>query len=91
LYNKVGINSEVFITSNKGGKISIEKKQKWELISSHTARRSFATNMYLTRRMTLAGIMAITGHTTEKSFFRYIKISDEDKVKQIAQDTFFKF
>jgi len=34
-------------------------------------------------------IMAITGHTTEKSFFRYICLNNENKVKQIAGDNFF--
>jgi flagellar motor switch protein FliG len=35
-------------------------------------------------------IMQLTSHTTEKSFFRYIKITNEDTAKQIAADTFFK-
>ena len=49
-------------------KEGIKKKsiyQKWEMITSHTARRSFATNEYLAGTPTLT-IMAITGHKTEK-------------------------
>ncbi len=44
---------------------------KYELISSHTMRRTFATNLYGKLNTTI--IMAITGHTTEKSFLTYIK------------------
>jgi integrase len=51
--------------------------QKWELISAHTARRSFATNQYLAGLPAL-NIMAITGHTTEKSFLKYIKVTPKE-------------
>lgn len=54
--------------------------EKWEMITSHTARRSFATNEYLAGTPTLT-IMAITGHKTEKSFLRYIKLSSSEHAK----------
>jgi Phage integrase SAM-like domain/Phage integrase family/Arm DNA-binding domain len=54
--------------------------EKWEMITSHTARRSFATNEYLAGTPTLT-IMAITGHKTEKSFLRYIKLSSAEHAK----------
>lgn len=54
--------------------------KKWEMISSHTARRSFATNEYLAGTPTLT-IMAITGHKTEKSFLRYIKLTSAEHAK----------
>ena len=60
------------------------------MVSSHTARRSAATNMYQTGRMKTYEIMALTGHSTEKSFFRYIRTSEDDRVKQIAGDNYFK-
>jgi len=87
---KVGINDLVTFEYTKGGKSVTETKEKWEMISSHTARRSAATNMYQTGRMKTYEIMSLTGHTTEKSFFRYIKTSTEDKAKQIAGDNFFR-
>lgn len=46
--------------------------KKWELLQSHTARRSFCTNEYLAGTPTTT-IMAISGHKTEKSFMTYIK------------------
>jgi len=88
--SRIGINDEITFTYTRGGKLVTETKQKWELISSHTARRSAATNMYMTGRMKTFEIMSLTGHTTEKSFFKYIKITREDSSRQIAGDNFFR-
>lgn len=63
--------------------------EKCDLITSHTARRSFATNAYKAGVPTLA-IMKITGHTTEKSFLRYIKISKEENAELMAEHPFFQ-
>lgn len=61
---------------------------KYQFISSHTARRSAATNMYIAGIMPFR-IMLITGHKTEKSFFRYIRITREENVKVLARHKFF--
>ncbi len=58
----------------KGGKQFEETVPKWQLVSSHTARRSFATNAYERGTPTIS-LMQITGHRTEKSFLKYIKTS----------------
>lgn len=58
----------------KGGKQFEETVPKWQLVSSHTARRSFATNAY-ERGTPPISLMQITGHKTEKSFLKYIKTS----------------
>lgn len=63
--------------------------EKCDLISSHTARRSFATNAYKAGVPTIA-IMKITGHTTEKSFLRYIKISKEENAELLSEHPFFR-
>jgi len=87
---RIGLDTEIIFNYTRGGRLVTDKKQKWELISSHTARRSAATNMYLTGRMKTLEIMSLTGHTTEKSFFRYIKTTTEDKAQKIAGDNFFR-
>jgi integrase len=87
---KVGLTDEVTYNYTKGGKLVMESKQMWQLVSSHTARRSFATNIYMTGRMKTFEIMSITGHTTEKSFFRYIRITSDDISRQISGDSFFR-
>ena len=55
-----------------------------ELISSHTARRSFSTNYYLDGFPTV-DLMKITGHRTERAFLQYIKISKLDAAKRMAE------
>lgn len=55
---------------------------KYKLISSHTCRRSFATNLYKMNFPTLS-IMKITGHTTEKSFLAYIKVTPTEHAEKL--------
>ena len=47
LGQKAKLNQKVEIVRKKGKNRVTEIKQKWELMSSHTCRRSFCTNMYL--------------------------------------------
>ncbi|MFB6457616.1 phage integrase SAM-like domain-containing protein [Chitinophaga sp. Hz27] len=63
----------VTISYTKAGKKEYETLPKWQLVSTHTARRSFATNEYLAGTPVLT-IMAITGHRSEKAFMKYIKL-----------------
>jgi integrase len=69
--------------SHKGMKVE-KKYPKHELISSHTARRSFCTNAYKDNIPTLS-IMAISGHKTEKAFLKYIKVDGEEHAKKVLQ------
>ncbi|SDL71961.1 hypothetical protein SAMN04488034_10925 [Salinimicrobium catena] len=55
---------------------------KYQLISSHVCRRSFATNHYGILPTPL--IMQITAHGTEKMFLQYIGKSSMDYAQQIA-------
>lgn len=59
------------ITTREGKPVPVKYK-KWELLQTHTARRSFCTNEYLNGTPTIT-IMAISGHKTEQSFLTYIK------------------
>jgi integrase len=63
------------ITRNR--KKVVEEKMKWEKLTTHTARRSFCTNMYLLG-VPVMTIMSISGHKTEKSFRSYIKATGEE-------------
>jgi len=85
-----GFDAEVVIrhTQQKEGSFEIgtveTRLPKWQAITAHTARRSFATNLYNREYPTLE-IMAVTGHRTEAAFLSYIKISQEDHVKRLKQ------
>ena len=81
---EAGITEPVTIKRTVGGKKVEEEKQKWELISSHTARRSFATNFYL-MGFQASELMPITGHSTEKQFMAYINVTTRQNAKNFAK------
>ena len=58
--------------------------KKYELITTHTARRSFATNLYLDGFPAIS-IMKITGHKTERAFLKYIKITPEQNAELLRK------
>ena len=82
------INTPVSIMETSGGIREEKTYEKWELVTSHTARRSFATNAYKSNVPSLS-IMQITGHRTESSFMRYIRISKEENAKLLQTHDFF--
>lgn len=79
-----GISQTIYTKRNVGGKVVVEEKKKYELISSHTARRSFATNLYK-RCKNPRMVMAFTGHTTEENFRKYICIEKDEMVDMAMQ------
>ena len=84
-----GIKDTVSLSITKGGEKQTTTCEKWEQVTVHTARRSFATNMYLLDIPTIS-IMKITGHRTEKAFLLYIKISQEENANKLLNHPFFK-
>lgn len=60
IMKEIGLTDKITYSYTIGGKLKTVIKEKWELISSHTARRSAATNLYLTGRMKTLEIMKLT-------------------------------
>lgn len=83
-----GITMPVQITETRGGRAVTRKVDKCELMTTHTARRSAATNMYLSGIPSIS-IMKITGHRTEKSFMKYIRITQAENAGMISTNRFF--
>lgn len=79
---EAGINERVMKSITKGGKKQTTVYEKWQLVSSHTARRTFATNLYKSGFPSIS-IMQITGHKTESSFLKYIKVTKEEHAKML--------
>ena len=79
-----GISEHISLSRVKGGQSVIKRGEKHQFLMNHTARRSFATNMYL-RGVPSISIMAITGHTTEANFLKYIKVDKLQHAKIVAQ------
>ena len=68
--------------TEKGRLLTQPDLELWECISSHTARRSFASNLYL-QGFPPIDLMKITGHRTEKSFLKYIRVSKLETAKRL--------
>lgn len=79
-----GICDLVTFVSKKGNGDVVETKPKYEWITTHTARRSFATNEFLAGTPPKL-IMSITGHKSEKDFYRYIRITPEEAANKIKK------
>ena len=90
---EAGITGQVVITRqvaarSKFGVATLQdvaqRIEKCDCVTAHTARRSFATNMYK-RGMPSLMIMAITGHKTEKAFLTYIKVSADENAQMMME------
>lgn len=81
---RAGIDEMIEIRSTKGGKVSTEKLPKYELITTHTARRSAATLMYLDGVDSM-DIRQITGHSSDKMLMKYIRSTAHDNARMMAR------
>ncbi|MCS2297270.1 tyrosine-type recombinase/integrase [Bacteroides ovatus] len=54
------------------------------MISSHTCRRSFCTNMYLSG-FPAGELMRISGHKSPSAFMRYIKVDNLQAAKRLKE------
>jgi hypothetical protein len=76
----------------EAGKVIFERdakgyvvKPRYEMITTHTARRSCITNLYLRNIFTTAQLMSISGHKSEKAFNEYICCSSDEIADRIAE------
>jgi len=67
----------------KTGRKEIGTFEKWELVTSHICRRSFASNFY--GDIPTALLISITAHSTERQFLEYIGKSANDYAIQLAE------
>jgi integrase len=84
----VGINTPVRFTRTRGGKPQTKTVEKWQLVSTHTGRRTAASLMYLAGIPAIS-IMQITGHTSEKIFLKYIKLDKRQHAFLMLQNPYF--
>ena len=89
LCRKAGITNFVSVVETEGGVRHEVTYEKCDMVTSHTARRSFATNAYRAGIPSLS-IMQITGHSTESSFMRYIRVSKEENAIALQKHSFFQ-
>lgn len=80
---KAGICSEILVSSKKGGVVLSETKEKWCRVSSHTARRSFASNLVLAGA-SVYSVSKLLGHSNITITEGYILCDIESVVGEVA-------
>ncbi|HLW63112.1 MAG TPA: tyrosine-type recombinase/integrase, partial [Flavobacterium sp.] len=88
IVKKSSLSREVLHYRTVGGELKETVKDFSDLVSSHTARRTFASNAYLMGIDPL-DIMKITGHKSFNSFFKYIRCENLNVALKIATHNFF--
>ncbi|WP_286476071.1 MULTISPECIES: tyrosine-type recombinase/integrase [Empedobacter] len=76
------LNESVKARKRFGFRSRIVQVEKWEFMSSHIGRRSFATNFY--GKIPTPLLMEATGHSTEQMFLRYINPVDKDRILSLG-------
>jgi site-specific recombinase XerD len=77
------INEKVSKTQTIAGRRVTKTQPKHELVCTHTARRSLATNSYLAG-VPIYAIMKLTGHSSEKTFRNYLKVTNDEHADIIS-------
>ena len=83
---KAGLTRVVAYETDKGGELVTVSERLYKLVSTHTGRRSFVTNM-LRDGVQETAVMKCTGHQSMSSFARYNKISPEENAIALSART----
>jgi site-specific recombinase XerD len=78
---KIGLCRPINLISKVGNKKQEENKQLWELVSSHTGRRTYVT-LSLEQGISLHHLMLSTGHTKTSTLLKYNRTSRRSVVKE---------
>lgn len=89
IMRKIGFTEPVLCTYKKGGKIVTETKERWQLITSHTCRRTMITIM-ASMGYSDTDIMAISTHKDIKTVQRYKKITQSEMSNKLKGSFIFK-
>jgi integrase len=76
------IDEPVSLSITKGGVRIAKTTPKYEVMTSHVCRRSFATNAYKMGVPSIT-IREITGHDTESAFLRYIRATPKEHANKL--------
>jgi len=84
LCERVNINENVVVYRTEvGRKIEYDHK-KFELVSSHTGRRTFCT-LKMKQNVPIDMIMSVSGHKSYKNFFRYLKMKPNEYAEEMRK------
>jgi integrase len=76
------LNISVFKRSSKGGELKTREYKKYELVCTHTMRRSFISNLILDG-IPIHAIMSITAHSTEAMLLSYVKVKPRESISKV--------
>lgn len=85
----VGMDESFTRVEYKGRKEITKTYKRYELLSSHTARRSFITILYM-MGVDMKVIRMFSTHSTEKQLLEYMKMNEEMNAIRMADHPFFK-
>lgn len=88
LCQKAGLKDKQEFKITRGAKVERFVKEKWQMVTNHTARRSFATNC-VTAGMNPLLVMKITGHKTLKDFMRYVCVTQHQVALDMSNHSYF--
>lgn len=82
------LNEKFIYKITKGGKLQVFEFKEWEMISPHTCRRSFITNL-LRMGIPHAQVMKLAGIKRYETLMRYYKQTPEEAANEVGQHEFF--
>lgn len=85
-----GLDTSLLTNKRTGHRMKNILLEKWQTISSHIGRRSFATNFY--GKIPTPLLMQATGHSTEQMFLKYINPIHNERIIALSNyfDTAYK-
>jgi hypothetical protein len=83
--NLCGINNEVTaqLKNKKTNRAETITAEKYNFISSHIGRRSYASNYY--GKIMTSLLIGATGHSSEQQFLRYVQAKPQANAKELAK------
>lgn len=83
------LNDKFIYKITKGGVLKVFEYQEWEMVSPHTCRRSFITNL-LKMGIPHAQVMRLAGIKRYETLMRYYKQTPEEAAHEVGKHKFFK-
>ncbi|MEH0157280.1 phage integrase SAM-like domain-containing protein [Limibacter armeniacum] len=73
-----GMDASFTVIRYQGSRKLEQKQPRWQLLGTHTGRRTFTT-LSLARGMNPEMVKAVTGHSDQRSFQKYVRLVDSQK------------
>lgn len=83
------LNDKFIYKITKGGVLQVFEYKEWQMVSSHTCRRSFITNL-LKLGIPHARVMKLAGIRRYETLMRYFKETAQEAAHEVGKHDFFK-